>query len=117
MKEKIKEFLALPPVIALITLVAYALISPFIPHPAERMSVSTFMEYHSIEEIVDFLEECGGAEEALYILAEDREDLLFEMIDGYGPLEDNYWEYEKEGYEKGFEEGYEIGYEEGYTQR
>ena len=74
MKEKIKEFLALPPVIALITLVAYALISPLIPHPAERISVSTYMKYHSTEELVEYWQEHGDINYVIDCLAEEFND-------------------------------------------
>lgn len=95
MKDKIIEFLKLPPVIVVIGLVLYALIGPHLKHPAEKMSVETFLYYHTAEEIAEFLSERGeldyladaladasGGE--LYSLCRDEADDLVNQAYAYG---------------------------------
>ena len=95
MKEKVIEFLKLPPVIVLICLVLYALIGPHLKHPAEKMSVETFMYYHTEEEIAEFFSErdeldylADAVEDAsrgeLYILGIDEANELVDQAYAYG---------------------------------
>ena len=70
MKKKIIEFLKLPPIVALICLALYVLIDPYLKAPAEKMSVETFMYYHSAAEIAEYFDD----NYELNVLAEAVED-------------------------------------------
>lgn len=103
MKEKFKDFMTSPPVIALFVVAVYALISPLFSHPAERMSVSTFMEYHTVEELADYWNLNGEAGYVAEILTEEFEEEFFiENLYDAGALDTLLDEAYNEGYNDGY---------------